>query len=397
MIYLDNAATTKPRQEVVDSIMTYLTDKWYNPSALYINAKYVKDDMEKARKNIAKFINAESNEIYFTSGASESNNWVIRGFREYCIVHHIVPIIIISSIEHKSIESLVNTIMDMYGSEGIYVIPVDENGFVDIEYLEVQLQHIQEQYKNKKYRILVSIQYANSEIGTIQCIDKISKLVHEYGGIIHTDATQAFGHVYIDVKDENIDLLSASAQKCGGLKGTGILYKSKSCNCILPLIYGSQENGERGGTENVIGIIAMSSAVDYCNFDLERMANLIKMRTYFEQQLTKKFNCKFNGCYVDDDDPDVMYRLPNNINVTFLHNITGEALIYMLDIDGVMIAAGSACNSNTNKPSKVLQAIGLTNDEILRTVRITIPDDVTKEQIDIVIDKIDRAIKILTN
>lgn len=395
MIYLDNAATTKPAQEVVDAIIPYITDKWYNPSALYISAKSVHDDIEQSRKNIAKFIGAGSDEIYFTSGATESNNWVIRGFMDYCVMHGITPIIMTSNIEHKSIEFIVNAMIDMYGSNRIFIIPVDENGFIDIDYLETKLQQVQSPYK--KYQILVSIQYANSEIGTIQCIDTISKLVHEYGGIFHTDATQAFGHVHINVELKGIDLLSASAQKCGGLKGTGILYKSKICKCILPLMYGSQENGERGGTENVIGIIAMSKAIDCCDFDFDRTSNLIKMRTYFEQQLTKKFNCKINGCYYDDDDSNVIHRLPNNINVTFPQNITGEALIYMLDIDGVMIASGSACNSKTNEPSKVLQAIGLTNNEILRTVRITLSDDTTKEQIDTVIDKIDRAIKILTN
>lgn len=392
MIYLDNAATTKPKQEVIDAIMPYLTEKWYNPSALYINAKAVKDDIEKARKNIAKFIGAGSDEIYFTSGATESNNWVIRGFKDYCTMYGITPIIMTSNIEHKSIESTVNAMIDLYGSNGIYIIPVDESGFIDVDYLESKLQQVQSPYK--KYQILVSIQYANSEIGTIQHIEEISQLVHKYGGIFHTDATQAFGHIYIDVKNEGIDLLSASAQKCGGLKGTGILYKSKKCNLIAPLIYGSQENGERGGTENVIGIIAMSKAVDCCFDNLNRMSDIINIQTYFIHKLFDKFNVKINGHYIETG---ILYRLPNNINVTFPQNITGEALIYMLDIDGVMIASGSACNSNTNKPSKVLQAIGLTNDEILRTVRITISDDITKEQIDTIIDKIDRAIKILTN
>ena len=392
MIYLDNAATTKPKQEVIDAIIPYLTEKWYNPSALYINAKAVKDDIEKARKNIAKFIGSGSDEIYFTSGATESNNWVIRGFRDYCTMYGITPIIMISNIEHKSIESTVNAMIDLYGSNGIYIIPVDESGFIDIDYLESKLQQVQSPYK--KYQILVSIQYANSEIGTIQHIDEISQLVHKYGGIFHTDATQAFGHIHINVELKGIDLLSASAQKCGGLKGTGILYKSKKCNLIAPLIYGYQENEERGGTENVIGIVAMSKAVDCRAYNFSRTNNLFNMKTYFEHQLIDKFNVKINGHYVDTG---IDYRLPNNINVTFPQNITGEALIYMLDIDGVMIASGSACNSNTNKPSKVLQAIGLTNDEILRTVRITISDDITKEQIDTVIDKIDRAIKILTN
>lgn len=392
MIYLDNAATTKPDPKVINAILPYLHDKWYNPSALYINAKTVHEDIEKARKNIAKFIGAGSDEIYFTSGATESNNWVIRGFRDYCTMYGITPIIMISNIEHKSIESAVNAMIDLYGSNGFYTIPVDENGFIDIDYLETKLQQVQSPYK--KYQILVSIQFANSEIGTIQHIDEISELVHKYGGIFHTDATQAFGHVYVDVKDAGIDLLSASSQKCGGLKGTGILYKSKSCNCISPLIYGAQEKGERGGTENVIGIIAMSKAVDCCFDNLNRMSDIINIQTYFIHKLIDKFNVKINGHYIETG---ILYRLPNNINVTFPQNITGEALIYLLDIDGVMIAAGSACNSNTNKPSKVLQAIGLTNDEILRTIRITLSDDITKEQIDTVIDKIDRAIKILTN
>ena len=396
MIYLDNAATTKPEKEVIDAIMPYLTDDWYNPSSLYSKAKAVRSEVDKARNNIARFIGAKPDELYFTSGATESNNWVIRGFIDYCLSYQIKPVVITSTIEHKSITSCV---AGMYSVHPFlfdsYKVNVDKNGFVDLNHLDLILSSIKKEYSNN-YLVLVSIQYANSEIGTIQHINDIAHFVHQYKGIFHTDATQALCHIPIHVGFEGIDLLSASAQKCGGLKGTGILYKNKNCHCIKPLIYGSQENGERGGTENVVGIIAMSKAVDCCQNIKTNIGATIKDRNYFVYQLVTKFDCKVNGIIGDYLYGFFDNRLPNNINVTFPQNITGEALIYMLDSAGIMISSGSACNSNTNKPSRVLQAIGLSNEEIERTVRITLPDDITIGEINTVVNEIDKVIKVLT-
>lgn len=403
MIYLDNAATTKPLKEVQECVSEYMSDKWYNPSALYKNANQVRSDIEKARKHIAKFINANTDEIYFTSGATESNNWVLRGFVDYCIANRIKPIIITSVIEHKSIIDCLIGLMSVYSELEVYEVSVyNKSGCINKNHLHQILKYIHSKYPTTyKYKILVSIQYANSEIGTIQDIKRISEIVHLYNGYFHTDATQVFGHIPIDVECEHIDLLSASSQKCGGLKGTGILYKAKYCDYIKPIIYGSQENSERGGTENVIGIMAMSKAVDCLDKTFNHIGYIIGMKKYFEKQLIDKFGCKINGHWIDDNNEMLRdcneYRLPNNLNVTFPQNITGEALIYMLDSADIMISSGSACNSRTNQLSPVLKAIGLTDEEIMRTVRITIPDNITKEEIDIVVNEIDKIIKILTS
>lgn len=397
MIYLDSAATTQPTNEVVDFVTQYIKDKWYNPSALYSKAIKIRSDIDNARKNIANYINADSNEIYFTSGATESNNWVLKGFVDYCEDYDYIPIIIISDVEHNSI----NSYFSKSHKANVFNIIVNKDGFVDLQSLEIKLKYIENLYKDYKIKILVSIQYANSEIGTIQHIKKIAELAHKYDGIFHTDATQAFGHIPIDVHNDNIDLLSASAQKCGGLIGTGILYKSKKCNCIRPLIYGSQENGERGGTENVLGIMAMSKAVDCCRKN-PNVTKIRQLRNYFISELVERFKCNINGWIGDYykeqflNDIAYDYRLPNNINVTFPQNITGEALIYMLDFAGIMISSGSACNSHTNKLSPVLKAIGLTDEEIIKTIRITLPNEITKEEIDITLNEIDKAITILT-
>lgn len=397
MIYLDNAATTKPLKEIQECANEYMNDKWYNPSALYKNANQVQQDIEKARKNIAKFINANSNEIYFTSGATESNNWVLRGFVDYCIANKYKPIVVTSAIEHKSISDCLIGLMSIFSDLAVYEVCVNDYGFINIEHFKNILNDITDMYKNNnRYKILVSIQYANSEIGTIQHIECLAKLAHQYNAVFHTDTTQVFGHIPIDVKREYIDLLSASSQKCGGLKGTGILYKAHYCDCIKPLIYGSQEKNERGGTENVIGIMAMSKAIDYCKVLQRNNHAIIRNRNYFIHHLITRFDCKVNGIIGDYNHGFFDNRLPNNINVTFPQNITGEALIYMLDSAGIMISSGSACNSRTNKLSPVLKAIGLSDEEIMRTVRITIPYDIMIEEINIVISEIDKVIKILT-
>lgn len=372
-IYLDNAATTKPKKEVVDAIIPYLTEEWYNPSSLYNKGKRVKNKIEEVRKIVAESINAKSNEIYFTSGATESNNWVMRGFND-CYKN---SNIIISPIEHKSImDNVINPAI----TSDINICRINKDGLVNLEYLDKLLY----KYSQIHNKILVSIIFANNEIGVIQNIKDISDIVHKYNGIFHTDATQAFGHIPIDVKEYGIDLLSASAQKLGGIKGTGFLYKRNGIR-INPLIWGSQERGERGGTENVIGIISLGKAIELIDFT--KQSEVALLRNYFIEQLTKNFDCKIN-C-------DGKYRLPNNISVTFNHKITGEALIYSLESCGIYISAGSACNSESAEPSYVLQAIGLTDEEIYKTIRISLPDDIDKESIDKVICEIKNTISII--
>ncbi len=378
MIYLDSAATAKYSNIddiIVNAMVTAMKDSWMNPSSLY--AINVKNKIDKCRENIAKFINAKSEEVYFTSGSSESNNWAIRGWVDSMLINQLGMIRVITTpIEHKSILKTIEN--DALGAI-VHYCNVDKYGFVDYESLESLLNR----YKNRS--ILVSINMANNEIGTIQSVRLLSDLVHKYNGVIHIDATQALGHIPINVKELDVDMMSCSGHKISSvLRGIGFLYKRNGIN-ISPLIYGTQENGLRGGTENTYGIIGLSKAIEYCCLNDER--KMCNKRNYFVDLLKNKFNCKLNG--------HSAYRLPNNINVTFPQNITGESLLYMLDMCDVKISVGSACNSNSIEPSNVLKAIGLSDEEAMRTVRFTLPEGITYEEIDKVIDEIDKCIKLI--
>lgn len=379
MIYLDSSATTKPKQEVIDAMMPYFTEKFYNPSSLYGGSSKVKKDIENARKIIGDFINAKSNEIYFTSGGSESNCWAIQGFVNYWNRKGVTPVIITSTIEHKSILDCVDNM-----NVDVHYIGVNKFGVVDYDALDNVLDFVSKDGN----KVLVSIQWVNNEIGTFQIIKSIAKLAHEYGAVFHTDAVQAFGKLPIDVEEFDIDILSASGHKIGCPKGIGILYKKNGIN-IDPLIYGSQMDGLRGGTENVAYIMGMAKAVeimgkiDYSSLDyIDELAEKLMMSL-------KELGCKFNGGYIN--------AVPNIISVTFPQNITGEALLYMLDMCGIMVATGSACNSHSNEPSHVLKAIGLTDEEAARTIRISLSDDIDYDKdIDKVIHEINKQIKLLT-
>lgn len=384
MIYLDNAATTQPKQEVIDAMMPYFIGKWQNPSSLYSSAAKIKKDIENARETVGKFINAKGNEIFFTSSGSESNCWVLQGFVNRCHRLNLFPTIIISRIEHKSILSCVENI-----DADVYYVDVDNKGYIKKDNLEYILKFVtSETYQNKA--ILVSLQFANNEIGTIQNIKELADLSHKYNAVFHTDATQAFGAIPIDVTKLGVDMLSASGHKISAPKGIAILYKKKDVQ-IDPLIYGSQMDGLRGGTENVPYIIGFAKAVELINVnkkDALKNNKTVFLRNYFINKLMNTFDCKINGSTYD--------RLANNINVTFKDNITGEALIYMLDMADVCISAGSACNSHTVEPSYVLKAIGLTDEEAYKTIRISISEELTTQEIDKVIFEIDRQIKVLT-
>ena len=379
MIYLDVAATAKYKNVddiIVDAITTAMRDSWMNPSSLY--AVNVKEKINKCRANIASFIGAEANEIYFTSGASESNNWAIRGWVDNEANGLLNINIITTPIEHKSVLSAVQS--DVPDIRTHYC-NVDKSGLVNLASLEHLL------YEHEYEPMLVSVNMANNEIGTIQNIKEIACLVHKYGGILHVDATQAFAHIPIDVEELGVDMLSASGHKISPvLRGIGFLYKKNGIN-IQPLIYGAQENGMRGGTENTYGIIGLNKALEYCDISYDAMSDLCEKRDHFIALLESKFGCKLNG--------HSKYRLPNNINVTFPQDITGEALLYVLDISGIKISTGSACNSKSIEPSYVLKAIGLSDSDTMKTIRFTLPNSITYEQIDYVIDEIGKAIKII--
>ena len=384
-IYLDTAATVRPRKEVVDAAMPYLQDEFYNPSAIYSGGVRVKRAIDNSRESIASFINADANEIFFTSGSSESNCWAIQGYVFAGMMDISTTSIVTTKIEHKSIMECVDA-MEQLGNSTYYCdvtyLDVDKNGFVNMEQLESVFKDREEP---NYYDILVSIQMANNEVGTIQDIKAISDIVHKYGGVLHVDATQAFGHIPINVKAMGIDMLSASAHKIGGFKGVGFLYKKKNIE-LQPIIYGSQNAGYRGSTENCFGIVGFAKAVELASEEMEDKLALSVKRDYFINELTRN-GCKLNGTSV--------HRLPNNINVMLPEGIGSEELLYMLDLDDIQCSTGSACNSHSKQPSYVLKALGLTSEEAARSVRFTIPSDITYEDIDYVVEKIVKIMKIM--
>lgn len=382
MIYLDAAATAKYNNIddiIVDTITTAMRDSWMNPSSLYANN--IKNKIYNCRTNIASFIGAKPEEIYFTSGASESNNWAIRGWDdEIWLSTYKKPNIITTLIEHKSLLEVFEN-----GNLGstVYYCDVNEDGIVDYKSLERLL----ESRSFKDEPILVSIHMANNEIGVVQDIKNIAKLVHKYGGILHTDATQALGHIPINVKELGVDMMSCSGHKISPvLRGVGFLYKKNGVN-IQPLIYGAQENGLRGGTENTYGIIGLSKALEYCDVSNDKINEMCNKRDYFIGLLESEFDCELNG--------DGWERLPNNVNISFPQNITGESLLYTLDLSEIKVSVGSACNSRSYEPSHVLKAIGLSDEDAMRSVRFTLPEDITYEEINKVVKEIEKAIKLV--
>lgn len=387
-LYLDSAATAKPNKEVLEAVMPYLTDNFYNPSSIYSNGVKVRRAIDNARESIAGFINANTDEIFFTSGSSESNCWAIQGYLLAGVMDISTTSIVTTKIEHKSIMECVDA-MEQFGNSTYYCdvtyLDVDKDGFVNMEQLESVFKDREEP---DYYDIFVSIQLANNECGTIQDIKAISDIIHKYGGILHVDATQAFGQIPIDVKAMGIDMLSASAHKLeGGFKGVGLLYKKKDIE-IQPIIYGSQNAGLRGGTENCPGIVGFAKAVELASEEMEDKLALSVMRDYFINELTRN-GCKLNGTSV--------HRLPNNINVMLPEGIGSEELLYMLDLDDIQCSVGSACNSHSKKPSYVLKALGLTDEEAARSVRFTISSDITYEAIDYVVEKVVKIMKIIRN
>lgn len=382
-MYLDNASTTKVKPEVIDAMMPYLEEKWHNPSSLYSDATYAKIAVDDAINAVADLIGAKLDEIYFTSGGSESNCWAIQGFVNNRLAKHRVPVVITTDIEHKSIIECVKNLSITV----TYFLHVDNKGFIDIEELEGVIKEAIDKGAAPK-DILISIQFANNEIGTIQDVARIGSLAHLYGCVFHTDAVQAFGHLWINVDTMGIDMLSASAHKIGGPKGTGVLYIRKNVD-VHPLIYGSQMDGMRGGTENVAGIVGMAKAVKLLGNYVSDNEWTSDVRDDFIDML-ENIGCRLNG-------PRGKNRLPNNINVILPYNINGETLLYSLDVDDIQIGTGSACNSRSIEPSHVLKAIGLTDDEASKCIRITIDSDFADYDTDYVVEAIEKSLKVLNS
>lgn len=365
LIYLDNAATTRTAPEVVDAMLPYFTEHFGNPSSVYGFAAANKEAITKQREVIAKNLGAETNEIYFTAGGSEADNWALKATAEmYGKGKHIIT----SKVEHHAILHTCEN-LEKQGFDITYV-DVDENGIVKLDELKAAI---------RPDTILISIMYANNEIGSIQPIKEIGAIAHEQGILFHTDAVQAFAHVPINVNECNIDMLSASGHKFNGPKGIGFLYIRKGVK-IRSLIHGgAQERKRRAGTENVPGIIGIGKAAEMAFATLEeRLEKECGMRDYMIRRITEEIPyCRLNG--------DPVKRLPNNVNISFRF-IEGESLLIMLDMKGICASSGSACTSGSLDPSHVLLAIGLPHEIAHGSVRLTLDETLTKEDADYVVD-----------
>ena len=372
LIYLDNAATTKVKPEVVDAMLPYFTEEFGNPSSVYSFAAKNKTVIERAREMIAASINAKPKEIYFTGGGSESDNMAIKGIaRAYKDKgRHIIT----SKIEHHAVLHSLRA-LEKDGYEVTY-LDVDEYGVVKLDELKKAI---------RDDTILITIMFANNEIGTIEPVKDIGQIAKEHGILFHTDAVQAYTQVPIDVKELNIDLMSASGHKINGPKGIGFIYIKSGIN-IEPLIDGgAQERNRRAGTENVPAIVGLKKAAELAIANMEeRIAYESELRDYLIKSIMERIPyTRLNG--------DRHNRLPNNTNFCFQF-IEGETLLIMLDMEGICGSSGSACTSGSLDPSHVLKAIGLPDEIAHGSLRLTLSEETTKEDIDYVVDKLDKIV-----
>lgn len=368
-IYLDNAATTKVDEKVLKAMLPYFTEKFGNASSQHLTGSDAKNALERSRKIIAHSINANSREIVFTSGGTEGNNFVLKGlfFANYPEKNHIIT----TRIEHDSILKVCKW-LESRGAEITY-LDVSKEGFIDLEELKNSIT---------EKTFLISIIHANNEIGVIQNLDEIGKICHEKNVLFHTDACQSFTKVPLNVKKQNLDLVTLNAHKIHGPKGVGAVYIREGTE-ITPLFHGGgHENKLRSGTENIPGIVGFSEAVRISSFkDARKMEDL---RNYFIGELLKIENVKLNGSREK--------RLCNNVNVSFM-DIEGEALGGYLENDGIYTSTGSACMSNTLESSHVLKALGLGPLQSNSSLRMTLSKYTTKEEIDYTLNKIKKIVK----
>ena len=366
--YFDHAATTAVKEEVLKEMLPYFSVEYGNASSLYSLGRTSKRAVEEARKRVAKAINAKPKEIYFTSCGSEADNLALKGiaYQYKNKGKHIIT----SKIEHPAILETCKT-LEKQGYEITY-LNVDENGFISLSELEFSI---------RTDTILISIMFANNEIGTIQPIEQIGQIAKKHNVLFHTDSVQAVGNVKIDVETMNIDLLSMSAHKFYGPKGVGALYVREGVEFERIQDGGHQEKNKRAGTENVAGIVGLGKAIELANENLEKYEKkLTELRDYYFSQVEEKIpNYKING--------DKEKRLPGNANVSF-EGIHGEELLLKLDEKGICASAGSACSSGTPSPSHVLLAIGLKPQIAYGALRITLGEENTKEDIDFLVEQL---------
>ncbi|MDO5402350.1 MAG: cysteine desulfurase family protein [Eubacteriales bacterium] len=374
MIYMDNAATTKMRREVVEAMLPFMTSEYGNPSANYEFAGRAKNAIEKARADIAGTLNCEPEEIYFTSGGTESDNWVIKskglesrhGHRNHVIT---------SLIEHHAVLNACHYIEKR--NADVSYVGTDSMGVINLIQLEDYI---------KTDTSLISVMAANNEIGTIEPIKKIGEIAREHNIAFHTDAVQAYTNIKLDMQKLPVDFLSVSAHKINGPKGAGFLYARKGCDIMSFMDGGAQERGRRAGTENVSAIVGLArAAVIACRQMEQKVGRECKIRDYMISRIQKEIpNARLNGHPVN--------RLPNNINFSF-ERVDGGTLVAMLDQQNICASSGSACTSSSKEPSHVLKAIGLSDELANGAVRLTINEIITKQEADYVINCLKYNIK----
>lgn len=373
MIYLDNAATTRTNPEIVKAMLPYFSEYYGNPSSVYSFSNYSKEAVEKAREQVAKAIGANKEEIYFTAGGSESDNWALTATAEAYQKkgRHIIT----SKIEHHAVLHTCQY-LEKRGFEVTY-LDVDEYGIVDLEQLKSAI---------RPDTILISIMFANNEIGTIQPVKEIGEIAREHGILFHTDAVQVFGHVPICVADLNISMLSASGHKLNGPKGIGFLYIRKGIKTRSFIHGGAQERKRRAGTENVPGIVGLGLAAEMAVQSMEERAKKeAALRDYLIDRILEEVPyVRVNGHRTK--------RLPNNVNLAFQF-IEGESLLIMLDMAGICGSSGSACTSGSLDPSHVLLAIGLPHEIAHGSLRLTLSEENTREEMDYTAKKIKEIVE----
>lgn len=377
IIYLDNAATTKTRPEVVEAMLPYFTEFYGNPSSVYEFSAEPKKAIADVRERIAGALGAKANEIYFTNGGTESDNWALIATAEAYQTkgNHIIT----TKIEHHAILHTCEY-LEKRGFEVTY-LDVDEFGVVKLDELKKAI---------RPETILISVMFANNEIGTVEPIKEIGKIAKEHGILFHTDAVQAFGHVPINVDEYHIDMLSSSAHKLNGPRGVGFLYIRAGVKSKAFIHGGAQERKRRGGTENTPGIVGLGKAVEIAVSTMEQRTEKEKaLRDYLIDRVMKEVPfVRLNGHPVN--------RLSNNANFAFQF-IEGESLLIMLDMDGICGSSGSACTSGSLDPSHVLLAIGLPHEIAHGSLRLTLNDEITMEQIDYTVESIKKIVERLRN
>ena len=373
-IYLDNAATTRVKKEVIGEMNKYFDEFYGNPSSqLYELGRKSKEAVEKARKTIAEFINADEKEFYFTASGSESDNWAIKGvaFANMKKGKHIIT----TKIEHHAVLHTCEY-LEKFGFETTY-LDVDKYGMIDLKQLKESI---------RPDTILISVMYANNEIGTIQPIEQVGEIAHEHGITFHTDAVQALGAVRIDVKKQHIDLMSMSAHKVGGPKGIGGMYIRKGVRIDNFVHGGGQERGKRAGTESVQNIVGFGKAAELINRDFDKHV----------ETLTAKRDKLIEGIRANIEDVILnghpTMRLPNNVNFSYEY-IEGESILLLLDMEGISASSGSACTSGSLDPSHVLLATGLDHGTAHGSIRMTLSEETTDEDIEFVIDAMKNIVK----